>query len=371
MSARQRPTVLLLIPHLGGGGSERVIEALARSFDPAKYSIHLGLITAAGEKVKPFPSTVLVHQLRASRVRIGAFKLLRLVWQLKPDLIFSGISHLNLLVLALKPLLPRSTRIIVRQNGALRASLNCYPRSVSRRAHSLGYRRADRVICQSEPMAREIRRCLAVDQSRLLILPNPTNIARFRNHGLSKYEPVASLPTLLAVGRLVPEKGFDILLHAFASLLDLPISARLTIVGEGPEARGLQELSEALGVSDRIEFAGHVHDPVLRFRHASVFVLSSRTEGLPNAMLEAAAAGLPIVATPASLGITSLLRNRKGVWLASEITPNALRAAIEMALTSVGPGVRYPHAWIEPFDLCHAIPAYEAAIDQVLAETIS
>ena len=87
-------------------------------------------------------------------------------------------------------------------------------------------------------------------------------------------------------------------------------------------------------------------------------------------MLEAAAAGLPIVATPAFPGIARLFENDEGVWLANKISSDGLRSALQKALSSIRPGVRYPHAWVEPYDLSRAIPAYEAAIDEVLAATV-
>src|SRR4051812_44710953 len=119
MPSLTRPRILLLIPHLGGGGSERVIETLARSLDPAKYDVHLALITASHCDYRCSPLTIPIHSLRAERVRHSSLRLLRLIWKLRPRLILSGIAHLNFLVLALKPFLPRRTRIIVRQNGAV------------------------------------------------------------------------------------------------------------------------------------------------------------------------------------------------------------------------------------------------------------
>lgn len=369
MFSPPKSTVLLLIPHMGGGGSERVIETLARYLNPAKYDIHLGLVTASQRQPLNFSSAVSVHELNSTRVRRGAFTLLRLVWQLRPDLILSGIAHLNLLVLALRPFLPRSTRIIVRQNGTLTATLATHSQFLSRPAYALTYRRADRVICQSESMASEINRGLAVKPSKLVVLPNPTDLRHFRANPPRYPESLPTAITLLSIGRLVPEKGFDILLNAFASLSFPSHSAKLIIVGTGPEHSRLQLQAEALGITDRVHFTGYVSEPIVRFRYASLFVLSSRTEGLPNAMLEAAAAGIPIVATPASRGIVELLENREGVWLAPEISPRALGAALKTALGSISPSTRFPHAWVEPYDLSCSIPAYEAVIDQAIAGT--
>src|ERR1039457_3487921 len=94
-----RPRVLLLIPHLGGGGAERVMALLARGLSAEKYELHLGLITQAEAGGEGLPSWIQIHALGAPRVRAGAFRLLRLVRRLKPDLILSGIFHLNFLVL--------------------------------------------------------------------------------------------------------------------------------------------------------------------------------------------------------------------------------------------------------------------------------
>jgi len=368
MPSLQRSRVLLLIPHLGGGGCERVIETLARSLNPAKYDVHLALVTRSRNAPRNFPAAVSVHALESARVRRSAFRLLRLIRRIRPDLILSGIAHLNVLILALRPFLPRNTRIIARQNGALEATLASHPRLLARRAYSFAYRRADRILCQTDSMARELHMGLAIDPSRLLVLPNPTDLQRIRSGALHTPDRAASVPTLLAIGRLVPEKGFDILFHALAALPRPFRSVQLIIAGSGPELSRLQSQATAVGIADRVFFAGHVPDPVIRFRNASAFVLSSRTEGLPNAMLEAAAAGMPIVATPASSGIVDLLRNRQGVWLAASTSPVDLREALEAALNSIQNGARYPHQWVEPYGLSSAIPAYEAAIDQVIAE---
>ena len=365
MSSLTRPRILLLIPHLGGGGSERVIETLARVLNPAKYDVHLALITDSHLDYLSH-LTIPVHSLRAERVRHSGLRLLRLIWKLRPRLILSGIAHLNLLVLALKPILPRGTRIIVRQNGAVAETLRSHCRHLSRRLYSLAYRRADRVICQTGAMSHELQLDLRVEPAMLAVLPNPTDISYIRSRTLPDQKQITASPTLVAIGRLVPEKGFDLLLDAIASLPSPHQSTELFLVGTGPQKCSLQRQARELGIESRIHFVGHIPDPIIQFHHASLFVLSSRTEGLPNALLEAAAAGLPIVATPASDGLLDLLQHREGVWLASEISSAALRAALQQALSAIGHGRRYPHDWMEPYELSRAVAAYESVIDRVI-----
>ena len=119
--------------------------------------------------------------------------------------------------------------------------------------------------------------------------------------------------------------------------------ADLIIAGSGPEEATLKLLCRSLCLESAVSFAGHV-DPVFAFfPGTTLFVLSSRYEGMPNALLEAAAAGLPLVATPASGGIVDLLCGQPGAWLATEISAKSLAATIVTALSAIRPGERFHH----------------------------
>jgi glycosyltransferase involved in cell wall biosynthesis len=207
MQISSRPRVLLLIPHLGGGGAERVTALLAKGLPAEKYELHLGLITEA-ESNEELPPWVTVHALGAPRVRAGAFRLLLLVRQLKPDLILSGMFHLNFLVLLLRPFFPRGTHVVVRQNATVSSILAFggvpwYTRLLYRRL----YRHADRVICQTRAMAEDLAEELGL-ADRIAVLPNPVDVERIR-HSISQDQRsrAGRGPHLLAVGRLSREKG--------------------------------------------------------------------------------------------------------------------------------------------------------------------
>ncbi|HEY1984031.1 MAG TPA: glycosyltransferase [Terracidiphilus sp.] len=364
----KRPTILLLIPHLGGGGAERVTALLSQGLSPQKYDLHLGLITQRNSGSETLPPWVTVHGLGARRVRSAAIALVRLIRLLKPDVILSGMAHLNFLVLLLKPFLPFQTRILIRQNGTVSSMLRSRDSSVlTRLLYRRLYRRADRIVCQSTAMASDLAEQSGVDDSQLLVLPNPVDNETIRAVPRSAADHWPGLgPHLLAIGRLSHEKGFDLLLESFSSLrLKFP-HADLTIVGTGPEAMSLKRMRDDLRLKNSVRFAGYVLHPEFYFPGATIFVLSSRHEGLPNALLEAAAAGMPIAALPAAQGIVDLLNGKPGTWVASEISSKALTLSLITALQSLRPRQRFEHIWIEPYRMDRAILAYEDLIDETL-----
>lgn len=368
MPAIKRSTVLLLIPHLNGGGAERVMSLLARSLSHEKYDLHLGVITAAHASTEECPAGIHLHILGASRVRGSAFRLTRLVHRLQPDLILSGMFHLNFLVLLLRPFFPEKTRVLVRQNGTASAALEAGGLPwFTRPFYRLLYRSADRVICQTEAMAADLAHNFGVPTDRLAVLPNPVDVEGIRTiAGQTAILPLESGARLLAVGRLVREKGFDLLLRAMVAVCAEFPETRLLLAGSGPVEAALKAESHRLGLDATVNFAGAVAQPWQLFSAATLFVLSSRQEGLPNALLEAAAGGLPIVALPASGGVADLLRGQPGVWLAPEISAGALSASLLAALRALRPGERFAHSFIDAFGLSRAIPAYESLIDATL-----
>jgi len=342
----QRTRILLLTPSLGGGGAQHVMLLVARGLSREKFEVHLGLVRSGDASAGAVPPGVAVHALGAGRARAATLRLLLLVWRLRPDVILSGAPEISFLALLLRPFFPARTRVLVRQNGTVSAALahGGVPR-YTRLLYRLLYLRADRVICQSRAMAEDLARETGVRNEQIVVLPNPVDL-----EGILAARDAPSAwngpgPHLLAVGRLSREKGFDLLIEALAALRKRFPVADLILVGSGREEMALKALCRSLEMETAVRFAEQVDPPYEFFQGATLFVLPSRYEGMPNALLEAAAAGLPLVSTPASGGVVDLLMGRRGAWLATEVSASALTNAMEKALETLRPGDRFRHGF--------------------------
>jgi glycosyltransferase involved in cell wall biosynthesis len=368
----QPPRLLLVIPHLGGGGAEKVVALLARHLSPAHFEVHLAVITEDGPGPPELPGWVTLHRLQSTRVRRATWPMLQLIRRLRPRIVLSGMAHLNFMVLLLTPLFPARTRVMVRQNTTALASTKSW---FTRMLYRTLYPRADQVVCQSASMAKDLHVNFGVSEAKLTVLPNPVDIgaieAKMGDASLAGQLPLAAGPNLLVVGRLSREKGHDLMLESFAEVRARYPLANLCVLGEGRERAALSEQAQRLGFAASVTFAGHVDRPLDYYPSTTLFALPSRWEGMPNALLEAAAGGLPIVSTPCCEGVVELLSGDPGAWLASSVTSAALTEATLAALAAVYPAegawpTRVQHGFLMPFHLEFAIPAWEAALYGIL-----
>lgn len=163
----------------------------------------------------------------------------------------------------------------------------------------------------------------------------------------SRLQPVWELPleraqppltgsglTILAVGRLVPSKGYDLLLHAIADVVKELPKTQVRVIGDGPERRRLEALIIQLDLSDNVALlgSGGIDEVRAELARADIFIISSRDEGLPRTLLEAAAAGVPIVATAVG-GIPAAA----AVWTTVLLVPvdaNSLATGVRRVLAS-------------------------------------
>jgi glycosyltransferase involved in cell wall biosynthesis len=159
------------------------------------------------------------------------------------------------------------------------------------------------------------------------------------------------VPKLLALGRLHPNKGFDILLRALALLP----GAHLSLGGEGPERAALERLAQELGIADRVGFLGWRQDVGALLAGCDIFICPSRHEPLGNVVLEAWSAARPVVAA-AVQGPAALIRDGETGLLAPKEEPRPLAAAIAALLADPARAAALAAAGRAEFERCHAAP---------------
>ncbi|MFL6332377.1 MAG: glycosyltransferase [Pyrinomonadaceae bacterium] len=201
---------------------------------------------------------------------------------------------------------------------------------------------ADRVVTVCEAFARELEGARGVQREKLFVQHNPISPGRrvseeevreLRSRlGLGAGERV-----VLAVGRLSREKAHADLLRAFARLAreEVGAGAQLVIVGDGPERAPLDTLAAEAGLDGRVIFAGQSGDVAPFYAAADLFVLPSHSEGSPYALLEAMAAGLPVVATAVG-GVPEIVSDGESALLVPPRDEQALAAALARALSDRG-----------------------------------
>jgi glycosyltransferase involved in cell wall biosynthesis len=174
--------------------------------------------------------------------------------------------------------------------------------------------RFERVICVSEDLQRRSLAC-GVPSSRCLLIENGIDVAQFtRRRAPAEARARLGLepgrPLIGAVGRLSPEKGFDLLIRALGRLRESGRDAGLVIAGEGDDRPRLETLIAELGLGDRVRLAGFVAETTALYEAMDVYALSSLREGLPNVLLEAMAMEVPVVATRIA-GVPKLIHGRE------------------------------------------------------------
>ena len=191
-------------------------------------------------------------------------------------------------------------------------------------------RRADLVVVNSNDVRETVTRSEWLDADKVRVLLNGVETsppdAEAGGRALEELGVPEGAPLLVSVGRLTRQKGFDILIDAFALVVEEEPGARLVILGEGGLRAALERAARESGVDGAVVFAGHRHDVRDIVAAADVYVLSSRNEGMANTLLEAMSVGAPIVATDVS-GTTEAVRDGVDALVVPPGDPGALAEA--------------------------------------------
>lgn len=335
MSLPQR--IAIFLPSLEGGGAERVMVNLANAFAGQGIAVDVVLAKAVGPYLGELLPAVNVVDLGAPRMIRCLPALVRYLRQARPPVLLSGLNHANAVAILAQRLARVNTRVVISEhNSAVTIRAQGARGMLMLIAMRCLYPLADAVVCVSQGVSDELAGWVRIPESRMHVIHNPVVSGLLQDlmqaPVLVHWLPDDGLPLILGVGRLTAVKDLPTLLRAFA-LLQQKRKARLVILGEGEERDALQALADNLGIAADVVMPGFVENPFAVMRRANVFVMSSRREGLPGALVEAMACGTPVVSTDCPSGPAEILENGRWGRLVPVGDHVALATAIEATLT--------------------------------------
>lgn len=299
--------VVFIINSLAGGGAERVMARVVAHSPRENNELHLVLLDE-DPQAYGVPDWLIVHRLDSGGSLLrGFFALRRLMAQLKPDNVLSFLTRSN--VLAIAACHRRSTRRVIseRVHTSSHHAKNLAG-AVGRTLTRKFYPRADAIIAVSDGIARDLIDNYGVDASQIAVIPNPIDVADVKARAAERGETIASHgPLIVAMGRLVPNKNFGMLIEAFSRL---DSGGTLLILGEGPLRGELQAKIDDAGLSGRVVLKGFQANPFATIASADCFVLPSNGEGFPNGLIEAMILGTPVISTNCHSGPAEILDDR-------------------------------------------------------------
>lgn len=303
------------------GGAERMTVTFAKLLDKTKYNVLFYLLDCGKDRQiedfipKDYPVFYLPFSFGLSSKTVKTFY--EVLKQEKPNIVFSSLTSINIRLLLLSPFF-KSTKFVVRNNINLRnASISCGQKFLMR----ITYQFASAIIAQTEEMKKEFVEDLNIDDSKIEVIHNPVDTQTI-DEKLQNYTPFmnSEKQNYVAVGRFAKGKAFDILVKAFNEVCKNNMSSELYIVGRYDESneyyQSVRSLIEKLDLASRIHMVGFTDNPYQYMKNADCFVLSSRSEGLPNALIEALYIGTPAAACVCIPVIERIVEDGKTGFLA-------------------------------------------------------
>jgi len=325
--------IAFVIPSLGAGGAERVASLLANDWSANGHDV--AFVTFDKPGTEPFfalDPRVELRELaapadaRGLAVRLGlnvarVSRLRSVLRKLRPDVIVAFMTEANVIALWASQGLGVPV-VISERNQPDRPGLG----KLHKLARRLTYPKATAMVVQTAGIASWAKGRFHIP---VHVIANPVRL----DERETRREP-GDAQSLMSLGRLTQQKGFDILIRSFAALTSKYQNWRLVIYGEGPDRAQLERLRAESNCEDRISLPGLVKDSAKALRQASLFVLPSRFEGYPNALLEALASGLPVIATACPGGTVEILADGAYGRLVPPDDVFAMTAALDAMLSA-------------------------------------
>ncbi len=322
---------VLMFSAPGVGGAERMTCTISKMLLKENFEVIFYVIEEYDRKTEItdfIPKGAVVKYMTTDNV---IFNFLKIIHKEKPSYVFASSIGFNVRLCLCRLFYPK-LKVIVRNNIYLYLKSNIWKYAIR-----FTYNLAKNIIAQTEEMKDELVKVAGVKSDRIKVLHNPLD-KEYINKCLEAPSPYAKSQSkiFVAVGRFSEEKGFDILVRSFKKLLSAYSDAKLYIVGrviENAYFNSVKQYVDDNAIRDRVFFVGLKQNPYIYIKHADCFVLSSRSEGLPNVLIESLFIGTPVAATRCIPIIERIVNNEETGYLAEPDDVNSLSEAMIKAVS--------------------------------------
>ena len=322
-----RITIAFFLQNLNGGGAEKSVVNLSNCLTNYGFNIDIVLVNKSVIAYSDeLDDRVNIIDLKKDRSLKSIFALKKYLEKNKPDVIMSSVTHTNIIMILVKLLLMKSTtKVVINQVNHLSSIVESnfkysFFKIIIIKSIVSMYGLADGVISMSKGVELDLLQNGLKGDSTFIYNPVVTDKMLAKSKGsLEDYEGV----TFIAIGRLVKQKNFHLLIDAFM-LVRKKIKSRLLILGEGPLRGSLESKISNSSFKHDILLMGFVDNPYIYLKNADVFVLTSLWEGFGNVIVESLALGTQVVSTNCPSGPEEILENGKYGFLSSSYNKNEI-----------------------------------------------
>ena len=266
-----------------------------------------------------------IHYLSNRSIFLGFIFLLKELLKYRKDyIIISSHPYLNAYLGILKRMKFLRSKIVTRECTSVFLRFRGVKRLSYKILYMLGYPAIDMLVCQTDDMKAQLLNNLAfLTEDKVKVFHNPVDQAFLKVNSTGEVDD-SDLDTrfICSAGRLIPIKGFDVLIKAFAGITDRHADVKLLILGEGPDREKLEGLITSLQLDEKVVLKGFVSNPFPYFKQAAVCVVSSIQEGFPNVLLQMMTLNHSVVSTLCAGGIDSF----KSI---TQVNPNDVKGLSE------------------------------------------
>jgi glycosyltransferase involved in cell wall biosynthesis len=333
------PGLIFFIPSLSGGGAERVASNLlpyiSQHFDVTLALLENQLTYPVPKNVRliAFSGPLKTQSAHILRIPYHVYSLARLVRKYNVRIVLSFMEQANLLNLLTAFITHHKTVISQRNKPKQQYANKGILGQLILKASFLLYPKAGQIGAVSEGIGNTLISDYGLDKAKLAVIPNPVNIEKLSRQAQAPLPPNIPSKYLLHVGRMnLAQKGQDILLKSFHLLCQKYTDLSMVFVGDGPDRERIIRQIEKLGLKDAAILTGWQDNVACFMAHAQVLLLSSRSEGWPNVLVEAMACGCPVVATDCDTGPREILGDNEHGLLVPVDDPETMALEVEKLL---------------------------------------